>query len=103
MLFRNASALQQPEHFGTSEKRRKKKNPAGQFPTTIGLFLDGNVGTVGRENLTARAIGGWIPEVCVANVAKHTIARSADIHPRDRSRKIGARNCKVPVGETRGW
>jgi len=58
MLFRNASALQQPEHFGTSEKRRKKKNLAGRFPTAIGLFLDGNVGTVGRGSLTSRAIDG---------------------------------------------
>jgi hypothetical protein len=27
MLFRNASALQQPEHFGTTLERRKKKDP----------------------------------------------------------------------------
>jgi hypothetical protein len=48
MLFRNASASQQPEHFGTSFENRKKKDLKLRFLGPDDPNLDGKVGAGGR-------------------------------------------------------
>src|SRR5450759_2820563 len=102
MLFSNASALQQPGHFGTTLERRKKKILGRRFPRTIRLVFGRKCRHHRQEDVTARAIRGRIPELSVANAAKHTRSSGADYRAGAPSRKIGRQTRAIPVAESRG-
>src|ERR1035437_204972 len=102
MLFSNASALQQPGHFGTALERRKKIILWECFPRTIGPVFGRKCRHRRQENVTARAIRGRIPELSVANVAKHTRPSSVVCRAGDSSRRIARQTRPVPLAEARG-